>query len=305
MNTSNQMPERKDNPHPVAPDHGGCNAVAQATVSLPCPTAYPFALALGVTLIWASLVTNYYIAFLGLALFVIAATGWFRQVLPHPRHEPVAIVAEAPDITTTRRRVARIQLDETHRAQLPLQMYPISSGIKGGIAGGLAMIIPAEIYGLIEFHSLWYTVNLLGGAGTFGSAPTLQQLKVFHFSWFITALCIHAATSLLVGLLYGALLPVLPRHPILLGGVIAPLLWTGLLHSILGIVNPYFDQRISWPWFAASQFLFGLAAGFTVFKLGGMRRLAQLPLAARLGVQTPGISPPRPQQRDDDSEERR
>ena len=44
---------------------------------------------------------------------------------------------------------------------------------------------------------------------------------------------IHLVTSLLVGLLYGAALPMFPRHPILFGGVIAPILWSGLLHSVL------------------------------------------------------------------------
>lgn len=268
------------------------------TVLLPAPTTWPFMLAAGTVLILASLVTNAAIGLLGLVLFVTAAVGWFRQILPHEKHEEMDLVVAPSTIRTERRRVARIQLNETHRAQLPLQTYPISSGLKGGIAGGIAMILPAEIYGLLKFHSLWYTINLLGGAGTRGAPPSESQLAAFHLSWFVTALCIHAVASVLVGLLYGALLPALPRHPIVLGGVIAPLLWTGLLHSILGIVNQFFDQRISWPWFAASQFLFGIVAGLTVYRFGKMRRLAQLPLAARLGVQTPGIIPSRSEQDD-------
>ena len=47
---------------------------------------------------------------------------------------------------------------------------------------------------------------------------------------FLAALGIHAVTSLLVGLLYGAMLPMFPRWPILTAGFIAPLLWTGLLY---------------------------------------------------------------------------
>ena len=43
--------------------------------------------------------------------------------------------------------------------------FTFASGIKGGIAGGIAMVIPAELYGIIRFHSIWYVVNLLGGAG--------------------------------------------------------------------------------------------------------------------------------------------
>lgn len=278
-------------------------AAKSESVRLPAPTAWPFLLAAGVALMAASLVTHIAIGAVGLALAVISATGWFRQVLPHERHEEIRVEVMPIDISTQRRRVARIQLDETHRAQLPLQTYPISSGLKGGIAGGIAMIVPAEIYGLLKFHSLWYTINLLGGAGTRGAPPTEAQLTSFHLSWFVTAVVIHAAASVLVGLLYGALLPTWPRRPILLGGVIAPLLWTGMLHSILGIVNPFFDQRISWPWFAASQIVFGLVAGLTVYRIGNMRRLKQLPLAVRLGVQTPGIIEPRDSQKDNRGEQ--
>jgi hypothetical protein len=221
-------------------------------------------------------------------------------VLPHEKHAPVPIVTEAVTITPSTARVARIQVDETHRAQLPLKTYPVSSGILGGIAGGIAMIIPALIYGLVRFHSIWYAINLLGGMGAYGNrTPSTAELSQFHLNVFLIALVIHAATSILVGLLYGALLPVWPKHPILLGGIIAPVLWTGGLHSILTIVNPFFNSKISWLWFAASQLLFGLVAGWTVMKRGRIKTLAQLPLAIRMGLQTPGLrgKPPAPQDR--------
>src|SRR5208337_143688 len=98
------------------------------------------------------------------------------------------------------------------------------------IAGGAAMIVPALLYGVIGYHSIWYAVNLLGGAGVAGwSNPTLAEITHFRLSALILATVIHVVGSLLVGLLYGAMLPMLPRHPIVLGGIIAPLLWTGML----------------------------------------------------------------------------
>ncbi len=188
--------------------------------------------------------------------------------------------------------MARIELGETHRAQLPLRTFPISSGIKGGIAGGIAMVIPAEIYGLLRYHSLWYVVNLLGGAGVGEWVnPTDAQLRHFHLTAFILANVIQGATTLLVGVLYGALLPVWPRRPIILGGIVAPVLWTGLLHSVLGIVNPYLAGRIDWWSFAASQVVFGLVAGYVVTRVGNLSALKQVPLAVRLGVETPGLHP--------------
>jgi hypothetical protein len=267
------------------------SGTVQSTIELPAPTVWPFALAFGMALIFAALVTSVMLAYLGVVIAVYAAIGWFRQVLPHDQHESVTVVTEAVRIAASPARVTRIQVDETHRAQLPLRTYPVSSGILGGIAGGVAMVIPAVIYGLVRFHSLWYTINLLGGMGAYGNrSPSTAELSEFHLSVFAIAFIIHLTASLLVGLLYGALLPVWPKHPILLGGIIAPALWTGWLHSILSIVNPFFNARISWPWFAASQLLFGLVAGYTVTKRGRIKTLAQFPLAVRMGLQTPGLS---------------
>jgi hypothetical protein len=269
-------------------------------IELPAPTAWPFLLAAGLSLIFAALVTNIGLAYLGTLLSVASAVGWFRQVLPHEKHEAVEVVTVPVEVVTARARVARIEMTETHRAQLPLETYPVSSGILGGLAGGIAMIIPAELYGLLRFHSLWYTINLLGGMGAFGeSNPTTAELSQFYLTAFLIACVIHLSTSLLVGLLYGALLPVWPKHPILLGGIVAPLLWTGLLHSILSIVNPFFNARISWPWFAASQLFFGIVAGWTVARRGRVRRLAQFPLAVRLGLETPGLRGGEQQRRED------
>jgi hypothetical protein len=220
--------------------------------------------------------------------------GWFRAVLPHEAHEDVAVTDETVVIVPSREKVSRIDVGETHRAQLPLETFPISSGIIGGIAGGIAMVIPAEIYGMIRFHSIWYVVNLLGGAGVGGWVnPTVEQMSHFRLSAFVTANIIQGATTLLVGLLYGAMLPIWPKHPILLGGILAPAAWTGLLHSVLGIVNPFLQQRIDWWSFAASQVIFGLVAGYVVTRLGKIKRLQQVPLSVRLGLETPGLRPDR------------
>jgi len=259
-------------------------------IHLPAPTAWPFLLALGITLIAASLVTNMAVGALGLFLAIISAVGWFRDVLPHEAHDDVAVEEEFVTLLTPVEKVARIEVDETHRAQLPLHTFSLSSAIKGGIAGGIAMVIPAEIYGIIRYHSIWYVVNLLGGAGV-GTwvNPSPEELRHFHLGAFITANIIQGAVTLLVGLLYGAMLPMWPRRPILLGGIIAPVIWTGLLYGVLGIVNPYLADHIDWWSFAASQVIFGLVAGYTVVKLGHIERLEQVPLSVRLGVEAPGL----------------
>jgi hypothetical protein len=75
----------------------------------------------------------------------------------------------------------------------------------------------------------------------------------------------------------------------LLGGIIAPLLWTGVLHATLGLINPYLDARIDWWWFVASQVTFGLVAGWVVGKQIHIRTEQYLPFAARVGLETPGM----------------
>ena len=152
------------------------------------------------------------------------------------------------------------------------------------------MIFPALLYGLLRYHSVWYTVNLLGGAGVAAlQNATPAQIAQFHWGGLAVASVIQAVTCVLVGLLYGALLPIMPRHPIILGGLVAPALWTGLLHSSLGIINPFLDARIDWWWFAVSQVTFGLVAGYVVARQGGLRDMRSQPFAVRAGIETPGV----------------
>jgi hypothetical protein len=88
----------------------------------------------------------------------------------------------------------------------------------------------------------------------------------------------------------------MPRRPIVLGGLIAPALWTGLLHSTLGLLNPFFDDHINWYWFALSQVGFGLVAGWVVAREGRLKSLQGVPLSVRLGVERPET--PRPEDED-------
>ena len=267
------------------------------TVVLPEPTAWPIILAVGLSLLAASLVTNTLLAYLGLVFILAGSVGWFRDVLPHEKHESFAIEVQEIQFSSTRSKVARLgflsaetQSSSPGHTSTPQHANPIISGVKGGIAGGIAMIFPALLYGALRYHSIWYTVNLLGGAGVAAlKNATPEQIAQFHWGGLAVASVIQAVTCLLVGLLYGALLPILPKHPILLGGLVAPALWTGLLHSTLGIINPFLDARIDWWWFALSQVTFGIVAGYVVARLGGLKDLRSQPFAVRLGIESPGL----------------
>ncbi len=255
-------------------------------VALPASTAWPIVLAFGVTLCFASLVMNAGVGIAGLILMLCALVGWVREIFPHERHEEVPVIARPTVVATVRTQVSRIQISEVQRSYLPIESYPISSGIKGGIAGGIAMILPALLFGLLTQHSIWYAVNLLGGAGAaFWTNPSTEYIAAFHWSGLLIAIVIHSAVCLLVGLLYGAVLPMWPRHPILLGGILAPVLWTGMLHSAMWFINPAFADRIAWGWFAVSQLFFGIVAGMVVVRTGRIQTRQPLPFALRMGIE--------------------
>ncbi len=256
-------------------------------VVLPVPTVWPLVLALGVSLMIAGMVTHWVISALGAILAVRSAVGWFFEVLPHEHHVTVPTAVEVIPVVSTRETRAHLPVDERHRKLLPIETFSIGAGVKGGIVGGIAMIVPATVFSLVRFHSLWYATNLLAAGGFVSWAGQSNEfLSQFHALGLLAAFGIHTLTSLLVGLLYGAMLPMFPRWPILTAGFIAPFLWTGLLHSALAVISPILNERIDWPWFVVSQIAFGLVCGFVV-NLQVKVRTAQfqaLPFSVRAGL---------------------
>ncbi len=258
-------------------------------VHLPAPTAWPMVLALGVALIMAGLVTNGGIGLLGLLLTVLGSVGWFFEVLPVEKHEAVEIQAEQIPIYSTRVSVDRLSIAASHRKVLPVEIFQITTGLKGGIAGGIAMTVPAAIFSIVKYHSIWYAMNLLAAGGFVSWAGASNAfLSQFHLQGLLAGLAIHVIASLLVGLLYGAVLPMFPWKPILTAGFLAPLVWTGLLYSTLGVVSPILNQRIDWFWFVLSQIAFGLVAGFVINLEAKVRtpQFRALPFAVRAGLHT-------------------
>lgn len=282
----------------MIPNSATARTKDSSTLELPAPTAWPLVLAFGFTLVFAGLVTSESVSFLGGALVIAGAVGWFRNVLPHEAHESVSVMPEQPAIATTRRDVARLEIaSQPQRAWLPLETYPVSAGVKGGLAGSVVMAGLAMLYGLISGNGIWYPVNLLV-AGFFPGAvhATTAQIAEFRLSALLIAIPIHLLTSLLVGLLYGVMLPMFPRRPILLGGLIAPIVWSGLLYTTLDIINPVMNQRISWLWFVLSQVGFGIVAGLVVSRQQRIRTYQGLPFAVRAGIEAAGVM----QERDED-----
>jgi hypothetical protein len=264
-------------------------------IEVPAPTAWPLVLAMGVTLMFAGLLMSMSMTVLGVVLSLAGCVGWFREVVPGEHEEEVPIVADDGEVRTERRVVDRLAIaPEQVRAWLPVRTYPISAGVRGGWAGSVAMALLACGYGLLKVGSVWYPINLLAAvvyaqSVKFGSA----DLSAFHLDSFAIAVGVHAVVSTLVGLLYGAMLPMFPRRPIVLGGLIVPVLWSGMLHPTLNLLNPLLASRIDWFWFVASQMAFGVVAGAVVVRGSQMPTTENVSFALRAGIEAPGTISPR------------
>src|SRR5882672_1547300 len=259
-------------------------------IEVPSPTAWPFILAAGSTLLFAGLVTYAPVSVLGGVLALAGCVGWFREVLPHEHEVRVPVAPDDFRASTERRVVERFPVAADQlRVWLPVQTYPVSAGVKGGLAGSVAMAVLACAYGLFKVGSIWYPINLLA-ASVYAQSLKLgdAQLNSFHADSFAIALGLHVLVSTLVGVLYGAMLPMFSRRPIILGGLIAPVLWSGLLYTILGLLNPMLASHIDWSWFFASQAAFGIVAGMVVMRQSRTTTQENLSFAIRAGIEAPG-----------------
>jgi len=262
-------------------------------LAVPAPMPWPLTLAMGVTLMFGGLLTHISVTVLGAVLALAGCVGWFREVVPSEHEEEVPVVAEDRQVATDRHVVDRLAIaPEQLRAWLPVKTYPISAGVRGGLAGSVAMAVLACGYGLLKVGSIWYPINLLAAVVYAQSVKlTPAELNAFHLDSLAIALGVHAVVSTLVGLLYGVMLPMFPRRPIVLGGLIVPVLWSGMLHPLLNLLNPLLASRIDWFWFVASQVAFGLVAGAVVVRRSPMPTLENVSFALRSGVEAPGTMP--------------
>jgi len=76
-----------------------------------------------------------------------------------------------------------------------------------------------------------------------------------------------------------------PRRPVFVTGAIGPILGSALIHSVFGIVNPLFAQRLDWPWFIVCQVAFGITAGIVVSRSERLRIWQLLSFSQRAGLE--------------------
>jgi hypothetical protein len=143
----------------------------------------------------------------------------------------------------------------------------VLAGIAGGLVGGAAMALPALLWAAASGRGFWYPVNLLAGMLLSGPGNLdASALGSFQWEWFLAACALHAVLSIGFGVLFALVTPHLPPvpGPIAWGGLVLPLIWTGISYGLMGVVNPALQERVDWAWFIVSQFVFGVTAAVVV-----------------------------------------
>ena len=235
-------------------------------IESPRPTAWPLVLSLGLTLAAAGVAVGT-VAFqaVGGVFFLVALWNWLSLLLPgrgtaaEPIDGTAAVVAARPGTVEPLRPGT-----EGYRFRLPEKVHPIRAGVKGGIAGGVVMLLVGLAGGAVTERGPWFPVYLRAGLALPGlDEMTPAELGEFRPTLFAVGLAVHAVMSVVIGVVYGVLLPTVPKHPVwqvVVGGLVLPLIWTGASAGMIGVVNPVAQQYVNWWWFAAAHVLYGLAA---------------------------------------------
>lgn len=267
------------------------------SVEMPQPTAAPLVLAVGIVLMAMGVATSLAFLPVGGLIFFVGLGMWIRQLLPGRGHvrEPLVEPALRPQpVLPAAGEVEHLERGMPgYRLRLPVKVHPVSAGIKGGLVGGLVMPLPAVAYGYFSGHGIWWPANLLAGLVLSGvDAMNIADLERFDTTLLVTGIAIHVVVSLIMGLMYGVLMPTLPRipKPLTWGALLMPLLWTAVSFVALGRVNPGVRAGIEWPWFVLSQFVFGVVAALVYMRFERRSRV----LAGLFGGVAGGLLMPAP-----------
>ncbi len=150
-------------------------------------------------------------------------------------------------------------------ARVPEQVYPYTAGLVGGLLGGLAMIPVALAYGAISGTGPWYPVNMI--AATVIRAwqnASISQLERFNFGGLVFGLLIHLIVASVLGLVFGILLPTLPRSPLFWAFIVGPVLWATALYVALPLINPVMAHYVDLASFAIANIVYSLVLGIWV-----------------------------------------
>ena len=253
------------------------------TIEIPAPTPWPFLAAFGLSLGFAGLLTMWLISVVGLFVLALSAVGWIRQCYPEPKEVTLKVEKHHIPSEVSTLQQSPDQSNPYHRARLPLEIHRVKAGVIAGIAGGLVMGVLGMIGGLVSHGSIWYPVNVV--AATLVDSIPHDQLAAFHGVALVTTIIIHSVLSIGLGLLYGILLPLMPKRPILLGSLVLPFIWSFFIFALMQFLNPLINDSINWFWFLITQVAFGVVAGIVVDKSERIPTLQFKAFAQRAGIE--------------------
>lgn len=148
---------------------------------------------------------------------------------------------------------------------VPAYVYPYTAGIIGGFLGGIAMTVPAVLYGVLSGDGVWYPVNLVAATVLrHMQAMSAQEIARFDLTALVVGLAIHLTLSTALGLVFAMLLPTLPGRPVVWAVLIGPSLWFTATLAILPQINPLMSQLLDWPSFGIANIVYGLVMGIWV-----------------------------------------
>jgi hypothetical protein len=244
-------------------------------VEMPEPTVAPLVLALGMAMFAAGVLMGPAFLIIGGLVLLYGLGMWISNLLPGRGHTHEPLVAPEHRPQPVKRAIGGVQELRPgmagYRVRVPEKLHPISAGIKGGLAGGAVLPIPAFLWAILTGHSIVYPINLLAGMMMPGMGDV--DLEQFNFTLFLSGAAIHVITSVILGMLYGVLLPTLPAIPQAMawGALLAPILWTGATFVLMGMANPKLREGVSWPWFILSQFIYGIVMTLIVTQATGLK----------------------------------
>ncbi len=197
-------------------------------IEIPAPTAWPFVLAFGSTLMLTGLLTSCRASVRGFAsLLRVASDGFARSSRHRAGTNRAGGLEDESRLTIA---VSWNAIPIAAGSSAGMASSPYISGFSGGQRRHRRPVAMAALAALMDSESRQHLVSHQSPcrgdlSRILASGP--HRLYSFHADAFAVAFVLHGVGSILVGLLYGAMLPMFPRRPIVLGGLIAPVCGRG------------------------------------------------------------------------------
>ena len=80
-------------------------------------------------------------------------------------------------------------------------------------------------------------------------------------------------------------MPMAIGFPRIFSIIVAPLTWSLVTYTAMGVIDPLLEQWVDWWWFIGSQVAFGAVAGFFIARSERIETIQFLTPAERLGLE--------------------